>query len=127
MAVPKKITTLIDEAAQTDVSVKKETAQLKADEETLAEWWFSQGGKVLGNKFEGPKGGEATFSETETYTPIPVTALHEILQRQGKLGRFFDCIKVDLTALRDVLGADDIAELQGPSVATKVSVRLKLK
>lgn len=127
MSVPKKIATLIDEAAKLDGLVKKETVQLKADKEDLAEWGFSEGGKALGKKIEGLKGGEAAFSETETYAPILVTALHEVLQQQGKLGRFFDCIKVDLTALKDVLGAADIAALQGPSVATKVSVRLKSK
>jgi len=116
----------IEEAVAANEEFKGVKGRLDVLKEDLTDWWFETGQKD-GKKFES---GDAcaTFSATDTFDPIEPSALYERLEALGKGAKFLDVVKVDLTALKDVLGKDDIRELQGEIVATKISVRLaKLK
>lgn len=115
---------VIDAAAELDRLIKTQKAELDRDKVDLSEWYMAHG-KELGKKFRGNERGEASFVEADVFEPISVEEALKMLTKRGKADDLLKCVKLDISALREVLGADDVATLQGDPVATKVSIRLK--
>jgi hypothetical protein len=112
---------LIDEAAAMDREIKVIQPHLKAAKETLTDVFLDQGRpKAL----EGDE-SIATARYTEVYDALDPSVVYDRLKELGRHDRFFSCIKIDMAKLRKVLPAEDIRELQGESIGTKVAISFK--
>ena len=119
---------LIGEGAELDASIKKQKKSLDQIKELLTDWYVSRR-EALGDAFKKTqKDGlaQVTFAETDVFEPISVIEMEKMLEARGLGDKLFTCIKVDMTALKKVLGAADIEQLRGESQGTKYSMRFKI-
>jgi len=119
----KRVTTLINRACSLNVEIKASKKQLDSDKEALVDLYIDgKAGKIQ----KGSHGCQVTFSESDQFEKIEVASLLETLTAQGKEEELFDCLAVNMAALRKVLGQGDIDKLLGDAVGVKYSVRLKI-
>lgn len=117
---------LITKAALLDQRIKADTKILTEGKESLVDWYTGLGEDAEKCQ-EGYDGATATFSAADVFDPISVEDLKNMLTVQGKADKLLDCMAVNMTSLRKILGAEDIALLQGKPIGTKYSLRLKVK
>jgi len=111
---------LVDNGFHLDQKKKGLEKELTAVKEELTDFAYEQGVK----RAEGTD-AFATFAFAEMFAAISVPALAELLAQRGLADKLVHVVKVDMTALRQVLGAEDIKALQGESQGTKISVSFK--
>ena len=125
MAMDKQaVLVLVEEAARADHEMKSIKIYLDEAKSQLADWYLEN--KSDGKKIEVSR-AEVVFAESDVFDAFTIMTLYDMLKKRGKEGELFQVVKPDIAALRKVLGADDIKELQGAATAVKVSVRLKWK
>ena len=123
--VSKDIKQLITAAALLDVQAKKAAGSVKEMKERLTDWYIDTG-KQIGKTHEGAQEGTAvTFAEADVFEAISIDDLKAMLKERGLTDKLFDCLAVNMAKLKAVLGKDDVAKLQGESIGTKYSVKLK--
>jgi len=113
-------TSIMDEGYRLDQEIKSRKIRLDEIKSDLADQALASGEKRMAG-YEA----FAAFSFADVYDPIDVGKLAALMNQRGLADKLFDVLKPDVTALRAVIGAADIKDLQGPPVATKVSVSFK--
>ncbi len=109
----------VEAAAVLDFQIKAMEKELKAIKEDLTDWYLDNKEK----KVETPN-ARAAFSETLVFDTIDTIALYERLKSMGKADQLWHVVKPDVTALKKVMGTEDVRALQGEPTGVKVSIRL---
>lgn len=124
LIVDERMQALIDKGGPIDSLIKAETEKLKEIKENMVDLYLSypepRGKQAAGSFYN------ACFTTTDVFDePVRPLALFEVLKKYDKQHLLWELVKVDMTALRQVLSPLDVKELQGESSRVKVSVAFK--
>ena len=113
----------IDDAGALDREIKRLTEQLKLHKDFLTDIFLGPPRQ----KLLGGVDFNALARFTDKYEAINPADLFSVLENAGLAPRFFDVVKVDMTALGklDELPKAEINKLRGDATAIQVSVSFK--
>jgi hypothetical protein len=116
------VANLVDGAGANNKIVKDLEPHIKAAKEELADLFLELGVKELtGTAYK------ACARFTEKYNSINPLLLFNTLEKMGIASRFFDVVKVDMTALKEVreLAPATVDTMKGAAIGTVVAVSFK--